>query len=201
MHEKNLLLIFVRNPELGKVKTRLAKSIGEEGALYIYKQLIDCTQVNTQRIAADKFVYYDSYVPENDSWDDAVYAKHFQHGNDLGERMQNAFKDGFDQGYNAVVIIGSDCAGLSEEMLTKAFQVLQTNDFVIGPANDGGYYLLGMRSFQPALFHNKMWSTDTVYQDTMQDIAAFQSSVHVLPQLTDIDTADDLKEMIRLRLL
>ncbi len=201
MHEKNLLLIFVRNPELGKVKTRLASSIGEEAALYVYRQLIHCTQVNTQNIQADKFVYYDSYIPENDTWNDTVYSKHFQQGNDLGERMHNAFNDGFSQGYSSIVIIGSDCAGLSEAMVTKAFDALQTNDFVIGPASDGGYYLLGMRSLYPDLFINKMWSTDTVYQDTLRDIQARKSSLYVLPKLTDIDTEDDLREMIRLRLL
>jgi rSAM/selenodomain-associated transferase 1 len=201
MLKKNLLVIFVRNPELGKVKTRLASSIGEEAALYVYRQLIHCTQVNTQHIPADKFVYYDSYIPENDTWDDSIYAKHFQQGNDLGERMQNAFNDGFKQGYTSIVIIGSDCAGLSGKMVTKAFDALQENDFVIGPASDGGYYLLGMRSFYPELFLNKMWSTDTVYQDTLRDISFKNASVHILPKLTDIDTEEDLREMIRLRLL
>ena len=188
---KNLLLIFTRNPELGKAKTRLAKTVGDETALEIYKFLLDKTKEVTSNLSCDKAVYYSVKVRENDIWNSDVFQKHQQEGEDLGIRMLNAFKDGFERGYEKVMIIGSDLYDLTPNHINDAFSKLDTNDVVIGPAEDGGYYLLGMKTLQPAIFKNKKWGTATVRKDTLNDL--HKVSVHLLEELNDVDVFDDIK--------
>lgn len=188
---KNLLLIFTRNPELGKAKTRLAKTVGNETALEIYKFLLDRTQEISSKVSADKAVYYSIKVRENDIWDATIYQKHQQKGKDLGIRMLNAFKNSFDAGYNKVLIIGSDLYDLTSEIIDDAFQKLDTNDFVIGPAEDGGYYLLGMKFIQKNIFKNKEWGTSTVRKNTLEDLK--DKKVHLLEELNDVDVFEDIQ--------
>ncbi|MDB4202165.1 TIGR04282 family arsenosugar biosynthesis glycosyltransferase [Polaribacter sp.] len=189
---KNLLLIFTRNPELGKVKTRLAKTIGAEKALAIYKFLLAHTKKVTENIACDKAVYYSVKVREDDLWNGEIYQKKQQLGEDLGIRMQNAFQDAFANGYEKVLIVGSDLIDLSEEIIEKGFLQLASNDVVIGPAEDGGYYLLGMKSVHPNVFKNKNWGTSTVREETLNDLK--DKKVHLLDELNDADVLDDIKE-------
>lgn len=189
---KNLLLIFTRNPELGKVKTRLAKTIGNEKALEIYKLLLKKTKDVTQDLHCDKAVYYSVKIRENDIWDETIYQKHQQHGKDLGTRMQNAFNNAFNNGYEKVLIIGSDLFDLTPNHINTAFKKLNTNDLVIGPAEDGGYYLLGMKKNHPAIFKNKEWGTNSVRKDTLSDLK--NNTVNLLEELNDIDLYDDLKK-------
>jgi len=189
---KNLLLIFTRNPELGKVKTRLAKTIGAEKALAIYKFLLAHTKKVTEKIACDKAVYYSVKVREDDLWNGEIYQKKQQLGEDLGIRMQNAFQDAFANGYEKVLIVGSDLIDLSEEIIEKGFLQLASNDVVIGPAEDGGYYLLGMKSVHPNVFKNKNWGTSTVREGTLNDLK--DKKVHLLNELNDADVLDDIKE-------
>ena len=188
---KNLLLIFTRNPELGKVKTRLAKSVGNKTALEIYKLLLKKTKEITQNLTCDKAVYYSVKVRENDIWNANIYQKHQQKGEDLGLRMQNAFKNSFEAGYKKVIIVGSDLYDLTPNHINEAFQKLNTNDVVIGPAQDGGYYLLGMKILQPTIFQNKTWGTSTVRKDTLKDLQ--KVSVHLLDELNDVDVIEDIK--------
>ena len=189
---KNLLLIFTRNPELGKVKTRLAKTIGAEKALAIYKFLLAHTKKVTEKIACDKAVYYSVKVREDDLWNGEIYQKKQQLGEDLGIRMQNAFQDAFANGYEKVLIVGSDLIDLSEEIIEKGFLQLASNDDVIGPAEDGGYYLLGMKSVHPNVFKNKNWGTSSVREETLNDLK--DKKVHLLNELNDADVLDDIKE-------
>jgi len=189
---KNLLLIFTRNPELGKVKTRLAKTIGAEKALAIYKFLLAHTKKVTENIACDKAVYYSVKVREDDLWNGEIYQKKQQLGEDLGIRMQNAFQDAFANGYEKVLIVGSDLIDLSEEIIEKGFLQLASNDVVIGPAEDGGYYLLGMKSVHPNVFKNKNWGTSSVREETLNDLK--DKKVHLLNELNDADVLDDIKE-------
>lgn len=189
---KNLLLIFTRNPELGKVKTRLAKTIGAEKALAIYKFLLAHTKKVTEKIACDKAVYYSVKVREDDLWNGEIYQKKQQLGEDLGIRMQNAFQDAFANGYEKVLIVGSDLIDLSEEIIEKGFLQLASNDVVIGPAEDGGYYLLGMKSVHPNVFKNKKWGTSSVREETLNDLK--DKKVHLLNELNDADVLDDIKE-------
>jgi len=191
---KSAIIIFVRNPVLGKVKTRLAKQLGDGVALSVYKKLLNHTHSVLSDASADRFVFYADYINENDLWENNLYHKHLQSGDDLGERMKNAFQLLFKKNYNKVVIIGSDCFELSKEIIEEALTQLETSQIVIGPAADGGYYLLGMNAFYPAAFNNKQWSTETVFEDTIKDITLAGCSYYSLPKLRDVDTADDLKK-------
>lgn len=186
------LIIFVKNPVLGKVKTRLANALGEENALKIYQKLLQHTCRVTSNIFADKYVFYSEYINHNDVWKNEVYKKELQYGNDLGERMKNAFELLFQTGYKEIVIIGSDCYDLSEEILMNAFDGLKRKDVVIGPAKDGGYYLLGMNVFIPQLFTGKSWSTNKVFHETLTEIKSRNYSMYQLPVLNDVDTPGDV---------
>ena len=188
---RNLLLIFTRNPELGKAKTRLAKSVGDETALEIYKFLLNKTKEVTQNLTCDKAVYYSVKVRNNDIWDAKIYQKHQQEGEDLGFRMQNAFQNSFNDGYDKVMIIGSDLCDLTPNHINEAFTELDSNDVVIGPAEDGGYYLLGMKTLQPNIFQNKDWGNSTVRKDTLKDLE--KVSVHLLEELNDVDVIEDIE--------
>lgn len=190
---KNLLLIFTRNPEFGKVKTRLAKDLGDENALKIYKLLLQHTVQTTQNIQADKQVHYSVRVRNADYWDENIFSKKQQEGTDLGERMNFAFKKGFEEGYKNIIIIGSDLYDLLPKDIEKAFQELEKHDYVIGPAEDGGYYLLGMNSLNSNLFKNKKWGTSSVLEDTLANLNG--SSVKLLKTRNDIDILDDIKNI------
>lgn len=188
---KNLLLIFTRNPSLGKVKTRLAKTIGDEKALEIYTFLLQRTKSVTELLPCDKAVYYSVKVRENDLWPEEFYQKYPQQGNDLGERMEGAFENGFNKGYQKVMIIGSDLYDITPAIINEAFDTLDSHDVVIGPAEDGGYYLLGMKSRIPALFKAKKWGTASVLQDSLDSIRT--KKVHLLTTLNDIDVYEDIE--------
>jgi len=189
---KNLILIFTRNPKLGKCKTRLAKTIGDENALTIYKILLQHTANVVTQIDCDKAVYYSVKIRDNDIWDNTLFQKHQHHGNDLGLRMQNAFANSFKAGYEKVLIVGSDLYDLKPQHIQKAFDNLDNHDVTIGPAEDGGYYLLGMKTLHPNIFENKEWGTETVREDTLSDLKS--QSVFLLKELNDIDLYEDLKK-------
>ncbi|WP_272021800.1 TIGR04282 family arsenosugar biosynthesis glycosyltransferase [Olleya namhaensis] len=199
MSNKNLIITFTRNPELGKVKTRLAKTIGEASALAIYIKLLEHTESVLRNIDSDKAVYYSVKIRENDLWDSNIYQKHQQFGDDLGIRMQNAFKTGFDAGYSKIAIVGSDLHDLQPKHITQAFDALDTNDVTIGPAEDGGYYLLGMKTLYKDVFENKNWGTETVFDDTIKNLK--NESVFLLEQLNDVDTYEDIKNNHTLKAL
>ena len=188
---KNLLLVFTRNPELGKVKTRLAKTVGNATALKIYIFLLERTRDIAVKVAADKAVYYSVKIRENDIWDASIFQKHQQVGEDLGIRMLHAFKNGFKAGYEKVMIIGSDLYDLTAETIENAFSVLEKNEVVIGPAEDGGYYLLGMNSLEEKIFKNKDWGTETVRKDTLEDLK--DKKVFLLGELNDVDVFEDIE--------
>ena len=185
------LIIFYRNAELGKVKTRLAATLGDKRALDIYLKLSKHTLKIAEKINAKKIVYYSQSVEQNGLWPEN-FLKEVQLGNDLGERMLNAFRKCFEVGYKRVCIIGTDCYELDENVITQAFDALKENDAVIGPAKDGGYYLLGMNQFLRELFQNKVWSTSSVAQDTIQNFKRLKLKYHILPILNDIDREEDL---------
>ncbi len=193
---KQALIIFARNPVRGKVKTRLAATMGDDKALSIYQSLLEHTVQVTQTLACDRYVFYADGISLNDVWPDNVYRKKSQEGNDLGERMLHAFSILFQQGYQKIIIIGTDCFELSSSILLDAFTALDNNEVVIGPSADGGYYLLGMQQLFPFLFEEKAWSTDTVYKSTIQQLKMHQISYYTLPILNDIDTEEDWKQYL-----
>ncbi|MGB3149660.1 MAG: TIGR04282 family arsenosugar biosynthesis glycosyltransferase [Maribacter sp.] len=192
-NSKNLLLIFTRNPELGKCKTRLAAKVGDESALEIYKFLLGHTVRTTKGLYAQKDVYYSEEIWQEDIWDNSIYGKKLQVGADLGERMANAFINGFEKGFEKIIIIGSDMYDLDQEDLERAFTAMDKDDFVIGPAIDGGYYLLGMKKYKGELFSNKEWGSDTVLESTLNNLK--KEKLAILSEKNDIDHYEDIKDI------
>ncbi|MEQ6125275.1 TIGR04282 family arsenosugar biosynthesis glycosyltransferase [Pseudotenacibaculum sp. MALMAid0570] len=186
---KDLLIVFVKNIILGKVKTRLAKTIGDVGAFKIYSELFSITEEESKKVEAKRHIYFsDVIIPskwENDQ-------KFVQKGENLGMRMQNAFQQGFDEGYENIILIGSDLPDISKEVIEKGFKNLKNNELVFGPADDGGYYLIGMSKMNSSVFKDKPWSKSTLLDVTLQEISKQQRSVFLLETLNDIDTFEDL---------
>lgn len=190
--KKDLLIVFLRAPERGRVKTRLAATLGDDRALAIYRELLDHTLHVSAPVRCTKQAWYADGIPDIDIAADHGFAARIQQGKDLGERMAHAIANGFDDGYDRVMIIGTDCPGISTTVLEEAFAALDQQDAVIGPARDGGYYLLGMRRMIPDVFHDKVWSSDTVLRSTIADLDRLDATYSLLPELIDVDTEADL---------
>ena len=188
---ENALIIFVKNLVIGQVKTRLAKTLGNDAAMKIYKQLLVIIHQNIQEVNADKIVFYSTFI-KNDIWENNLFEKKIQNGNDLGERMKNAFKKSFSEGYKKILIIGTDCPDVDENILEIAYEKLDQFEVVIGPALDGGYYLLGMKKECSFLFQNVEWSTDQVLNQTINLCKNNNLTYFLLPELQDIDEEKDL---------
>lgn len=191
MHSHHLI-IFIKNPVLGKVKTRLAADIGAERALNVYVQLMELTRNVVLKTDCTRNVFYSEAI-ERDAWDEDKFNKFVQEGESLGERMKNAFDQVFALGAEKAVIIGSDCPQLNSNIIQDAFNMLDYEDVCIGPAKDGGYYLLGMKVPLSFLFNGKAWSTDSVFGDTIKSLTDNSLSYGLLPELSDLDTVSDLK--------
>ncbi|MEM1000797.1 MAG: TIGR04282 family arsenosugar biosynthesis glycosyltransferase [Bacteroidota bacterium] len=197
---KNGLIVFVKNPELGKVKTRLAATIGDEAALKAYHRMLRHTREIVRQIPAHRFLFYSAFIDAEDDWSPADFDKGLQVPGDLGKKISEAFQKAFAAGMERVLIVGSDCLDLRIHHLQAAFAALQHHDFVVGPAEDGGYYLLGMRKFTTTLFRDKAWSTDQVLPATLADIAGLGSTVELLETLSDVDyEADWRRSLARLK--
>lgn len=191
MANKSLLLVFAKNPTLGKVKTRLAKSIGKEKALEIYKALLKKTANVLEELEVDIHLYYSDYIEKDDLFSSLAIQKKRQIGEQLGERMSNAFRESLVT-YDKVVIIGTDLWTLESQDVTNAFKALEHNTAVIGPSADGGYYLLGITEFLPQIFLNKQWGTSSVLPNTLKDLKSIKH--HLLTEKNDVDTFLDLEE-------
>ena len=183
---------MARHPALGQGKTRLASTIGAEATLGVYLELLAHARAAADGVAAHKTVWLAGAPTPGapDYW--PGYAQHPQPAGDLGQRMHTAFATAFAAGAAKAIIIGTDCPELSADLLTSAFAQLDTHDVVLGPALDGGYYLLGMKELIPDFFQHKAWSTASVRTDTLADAARLGLRVALLPPLADVDTADDL---------
>lgn len=186
-------MIFVRKPEWGKVKTRLAAAVGNDAALTIYQKLLQHTHSVTSVLKCDKYVYYAESGGENDPWQQG-YEKKLQVSGDLGERMKAAFAELFEKGYQKICIIGSDCFELTTALVETAFLQLNNHDVVIGPALDGGYYGLGMKDSLKDLFAGINWSTEQVLTQTKALVERQALSYWQLPVLPDVDTLADVPE-------
>lgn len=193
MNNKHLI-IFVKNSIEGKVKTRLAAGIGQQKALEVYTSLLDHTHLMTRCLDGEKTVYFSEYIEKEGIWTDGNFMLSEQKGQELGERMLQAFESQFSKGAERVCIIGSDTFEITQEIIRAAFNILKDKDVVIGPARDGGYYLLGMKELQPELFQNKSWSTESVLSQTLEDLDRLQLKYALLPELNDIDRKEDWLE-------
>lgn len=189
------LIIFYKNPELGKVKTRLAATTSNEFAHAVYLKLVLHTRYCLEHVPVHVFVFYSDHIQDEDLW--KPYRKMRQQGADLGMRMQQAFETVFALGYRSVCIIGTDCLELQPIHLNQAFQLLREYEIVIGPAKDGGYYLLGMKALHPEFFKEKKWSGSTVFSETLRDVKKLDLTFNLLPELSDVDVEDDLPQAWR----
>lgn len=196
-HEKNLL-IFLKYPTPGTVKTRLGKVLGSDTAAWLYRRM---AEVIVERFTCLPQHYFNTAifyhppdkVSEFKTWLGRNLSYNFQQGNDLGERMHNAFLATYP---SQVVLIGSDCPEITMEIILQAFQALKSYDMVIGPATDGGYYLIGLSHPRAELFQGIDWGTEKVFHQTTQKVQALRLSCHVLPTLRDVDAPEDLHVLL-----
>lgn len=200
------LLIFIKNPELGKVKTRLAATVGDEKALEVFRKLLVNIHDKSLNVSADKLLFYSTFVGQNDIWENDIFHKNLQYQSpDLGQRMLSAFEHAKEMGYSKVLIVGSDIYEVSTEILNAGFECLENSETVLGPSHDGGYYAIGFNfgkinssNFLQDVFLNKTWSHEQVAQEAIEVINSYSYTCNFLPILSDIDTEEDLKKFSNL---
>ena len=207
------LIIFVKAPRVGLVKSRLAASLGSDGAAAAYRTLVETLLANLTASRSEiptiphsalrtphtielRFTPDDAFA-EIQSWLAPTWGASPQGPGNLGERMQRAFVQAFAAGAERVVLIGSDCPTVTTDDIERAWQALATHDLVLGPATDGGYWLIGLAGARTALFEKIRWSTETVLQETLKRAANLRLRVHLLSQRTDIDTEKEWQEFRR----
>ncbi len=200
MNGDRCVLLFVKLPEKGKVKSRLARDMEWDMVLHLYESMVLDTIEMLQRTKVPFRICFDppDALDRVRRWLGPEYSYIPQAGSDLGERMEQAFLQTFKGGADKALLIGSDIPGVSSAVIFDAFDALKTHDAVIGPARDGGYYLIGFQKngFEAAVFHDMIWSTETVYNETIMRLREKGRSVHVLPQCTDVDTKEDLEALL-----
>ncbi len=191
------VIIFAKFPEEGKVKTRLAKTIGYEKATTIYKELAEHSFTEVKKLnTVSRYLFFknESNREKISKWVGLGFSFYLQSNGNLGEKMKNAFSKVFTKGSNKTIIIGSDLPDISKSLISKAFKDLDNNDIIIGPSKDGGYYLLGMNKFYPELFDNISWSTELVLKQTIAKVRSLSLKFTLLKELNDIDTIEDIVE-------
>ena len=191
------VLFFIKNPEKGKVKTRLASAIGDKKAVKLYKRFLLEMLFTLNR---GTFLFYLCYSPESPlsdlkDWLGDQYLYMPQSGENLGERMKNGFAEAISMNFRRVVLIGSDIPDLPLAFIEEAFTSLREKDVVIGPSFDGGYYLIGFKdkTFSARAFEGIHWSTESVFEKTIKVLKQEGLTVHTLRPLRDIDTVEDLR--------
>jgi len=202
MTDIQALAIFCKTPKRGFVKTRLAASVGDQKALEIYLDLLKITDQETKPFSSSRHLFLVSALEDSVEkmrstlqqqglFIDPKINFAIQQGEDLGQRMFAAFKNLF-KNHRSVVLIGCDLPDLTSALISKAFDALQSNDLVIGPSCDGGYYLIGLKKEMPDLFKEISWSSEKVLKQTLERAERLSLKVQLLEKLRDIDTVDDL---------
>ena len=194
---KKCSIVFTRYPEPGKAKTRLIPVLGAEGAAVIHRQLTEYAIAQVKQLQSSyplsvevHFTGGDRQLMQDWLGDGIIYRE--QSEGDLGLRMASAFQRTFTDGMDYVIIIGSDCPALNSQIIAEAFQALSQHDLVLGPATDGGYYLIGLRRLIPEIFTGISWSTSEVLQQTVKIAENLNLAVAYLPILSDVDRPEDL---------
>jgi rSAM/selenodomain-associated transferase 1 len=195
VNDKYCLLVFVKYPDKGKVKSRLSKEFGEDTVLLLYEAFVlDVLETVNKGKYRFKICFHPPSAQEKIvSWLGKSYVYMPQDGSDLGVKMKNAFASTFSEGFEKVMLIGSDIPDLPKEIIDEAFA--SEGEAVIGPATDGGYYLIGFSrdTFSPRIFEGMQWSTESVFERTMEIFRKHSVKVHILPQWRDVDTPEDLR--------
>ncbi|MDG1516466.1 MAG: TIGR04282 family arsenosugar biosynthesis glycosyltransferase [Flavobacteriales bacterium] len=192
------LIIFIKNPDLGKVKTRLAQDIGDQKALAIYKDLLAHTKNVSLKTLADKvFVFHFPTLINHNLWNKNIFENRVQAEGDLGAKMSDAINQVILDGYQEVCLIGSDCFEITEAHINNAFESLAESDVVIGPAKDGGYYLLGQKKIHCQIFDKMPWSKSNLLNKTQMVLTVNGISYKLLEVLSDIDYINDLPKDYR----
>lgn len=203
MKSPRLILVFVRYPEPGRVKTRLAATVGHTVAAELYRAFVEDILVacRSASCAVNVMVSEPGDVERTRAWLGEALGRETvclaQQGRDLGERMAAAFHGAFARGFEEVILIGSDIPDLPAGVLSKGFDALRRHDAVLGPCRDGGYYLVGFRSggFRPEVFQGVHWSTASVFFETCRLMEQHRLSLEVLPAWEDVDTFEDLERL------
>ncbi len=197
---KSCILFFVKYPVAGRVKTRLAEQFGPEAACDLYKNFVVDTLATLDEFKVNFKIFFEpsDALERFWQWLGEGYSYSPQVGQELGRKMANAFLQAFDEGFGKVVIIGSDIPDLPAEYLELAFATLDTNDVVIGPSGDGGYYLIGFdrNTFLPEVFDGISWSSDSVFEQTVNILKRHERKSYLLPQWHDVDTGADLELLV-----
>jgi rSAM/selenodomain-associated transferase 1 len=200
--QSRALLVFVRSPRPGKVKTRLARSLGDEKAVEFYRLCTDAVLEEIGQVSSEVEKYISFAEPTDRYETERLAGLGFkvvvQEGESLGQRLYNAFSKVMDNGARKVVIVASDVPDLSAKIMEKAINALDSSDVVIGPCYDGGYYLIGMKELRKRLFDDISWGTEQVCQQTLAAAKTNGLTVQQLPILIDIDTEADLRQWSQL---
>ncbi|MFP4305660.1 MAG: TIGR04282 family arsenosugar biosynthesis glycosyltransferase [Desulfococcaceae bacterium] len=190
------ILVFAKSPRRGRVKTRLARTMGEEAALLLYRafvaDLLDALSDAAGRVAI--FHHPADAEAAMREWLGDRWTYRPQRGADLGDRMANALADSFAGGADRAMVVGGDLPDLPKSVVSAAFRGIETNGAVLGPARDGGYYLIGFSAsaFQPAVFRDIPWGAESVYRRTLARMAESGLTPAALPVWNDVDTEADL---------
>jgi uncharacterized protein len=203
MTDDRCVILFAKLPERGKVKSRLAHDLDGNTVLRLYECMVLDTIDVLNRAATPFRICFDppDAIDLVQKWLGRGHSYLPQFGGDLGERMERAFLRAFADGAADAILIGSDIPGLTENLIAEAFRSFATHDAVLGPAEDGGYYLVGFKksTFVPGIFRHMPWSTDAVFRKTIESMHRASRSVHVLPLCADLDTQEDLRKLLTTR--
>lgn len=191
------LILFTRYPEPGRTKTRLIPTLGVHGAAALQRRMSEAIVEQMAEFAANYPVrleirYTDGNQQAMEAWLSNGIPCLDQGEGDLGDRLLRAFAQAFAQGAQAVVVIGADCPGLTPALFAQAFSALARKDLVLGPAMDGGYYLIGLNRPAPALFAEIPWGSEEVLAATLKQAQGMHLSTHLLEPLADVDRPEDL---------
>lgn len=194
---KSALIILGKFPKKGNVKTRLAQTLGEEKAVEIYKQCAEKVFFEIQQLRNEipPFFYYGNVEDKSaiKEWIGDKFSCIDPKSNDIEKHLLNAFTEKFEDGAKKVVSIATDVPGLTAEIIREAFKNLENHDVVLGPDHNGGFYLFGIKKFYPGLFEYKYKNPENMFNEEIERIKSFGLSYHILPELIDIDTHEDLK--------
>lgn len=199
MFSENILIIFIKYPQAGFVKTRLAKEIGKVKAGLVYRLFVETILARTKDKSFKRIIFYTPTHKRKDvqEWLGSNLYLYPQKGRDLGEKLSGAFEFAFKNGAKRVVVIGTDSPTLNKKVIRAAFERLRTTPCVLGPSFDGGYYLLGLASFYRQIFQHIEWGSDKVFRQTLESLKKLKIKFSLLDEDLDIDNINDLMSLRR----